>query len=153
MTTVRNLGKGKLVYIPEIVPGMEITPLDRWAFPSPQWVLPANHEEIASAITRHLSGGASLCAEAPLTTVAEMFNRRKSRETIVHFVNYEEGKRLAPFRVELKPQFKGRVSKVEVFAPELDRPGKLEYAVEGGKLVFTVPEMGMYSMIVVSYGG
>jgi len=84
--------------------------------------------------------------------VAEILNREKSRETIVHFVNYEQGKKLDPFRVELKPQFKGRVSKVEMFATEFDQPGKLEFSMEEGKLVFTVPEMGMYSMIVVSYG-
>lgn len=150
--SVRRLGKGKLVYIPEIVPGMEITPQGRWAFPSSQWVLPPNHEEIINAITRHLPEGPSLRAEVPLTTVAEILNREKSRETIVHFVNYEQGKKLDPFRVELKPQFKGRVSKVEMFVPEFDQPGKLEFSMEEGKLVFTVPEMGMYSMIVVSYG-
>jgi len=152
VTTVRSLGKGKLVYIPEIVPGMEITPWERWAFPSSQWVLPANHEEVANAITRYLPDGPSLCTEAPLTTVAEMLNRPKSRETILHFVNYDQGRRLDPFRVKLKPQFKGRVSRVEILSPEFDQPEKLEFSVEGGKLVFTVPEMGMYSMIVVSYG-
>jgi len=41
---------------------------------------------------------------------------------------------------------------VEIFSPEFDQPGKLEFSLEGGKLIFTVPEMGMYSMIVVSHG-
>jgi len=151
VTTVRKLDKGKLVYIPEIIPGIKITPKGRWAFPSSQWVLPANHEEIYNAIARHLPGGLSIVTEAPLTTAMEILNREKSKETIIHFVNYEQGKKLAPFRVELKPQFKGRVSSVAFFSPEHDDPLKLEFTQAGGKLIFTVPEMQMYSMIVVSY--
>ena len=151
VTTVRKVGKGILVYIPEIVPAVKIEPAGGWAFPSSQWVLPKNHEEIAQTIVRHLTHGPSLVTEAPLTTAAELLNREKSKETIIHFVNYDDRKTQSPFRVELKKQRKGKVNSVAFFSPELDEPLRIEFTEEGGKIIFTVPQMKLYSMVVVSY--
>ena len=152
VTTVRSYEKGMLVYIPEIVPALPVTPQGRWALPCEQWVLPSNHGEIYQTLAASLPRGLSLTAGAPLTTAAEMLNRKESRETILHFVNYDQQYRLAPFEARLTPQFKGVVRSVELFSPELDQPQKLEFSLTEGKLAFTVPGMGMYSMIVVSYG-
>jgi hypothetical protein len=81
----------------------------------------------------------------------ELLNRKKTNETIVHFVNFNYSNRLAPFAARLKKQMNGKVKSVSLFSPELDRPKELEFTEQGGQVNFTVPGMKLYSMIVVSY--
>ncbi|MFC1614524.1 beta-galactosidase [Gemmatimonadota bacterium] len=150
VVVTRKVGVGKLVYIPEVIPALEPESWGRWDLPPWQWVLPSNHGEIVQAIERNIPGGFSLRAEAPLTTAAEILNRDSSRETIVHFVNYDYKNRLIPFRTEVRPQY-GKVKKVEYYSCENDNPSELEYLMEDGQLVFTLPETGMYAMVVISY--
>ena len=123
-TTFHKLGTGTLIYIPEITPGMEITPVGPWDFPPVQWVLPKNHGEIASTVKRGLTKGASLETGAPLTTAAELVKREETKETIVHFVNYAEGRRIGPFPVEVKPQFAGAVGSVELYSRKNSASGE-----------------------------
>jgi hypothetical protein len=148
--TRRSLGSGKLVYLPEIVPAGEIVPNGRWQLPADQWLLPANDWEIYYAVVSNLPDGLSLEAEAPLTTCAEILRRDKTNETIVHFVNYETDKRLELFRARIKPQFSGKVKGISYFSPEYDEPVSLKFEFVDGILEFTVPESGMYAMVVIS---
>jgi hypothetical protein len=129
---------------------MQIEPSGPWDFPPAQWVLPRNHGEIAAAVRNHLPKGSSLLTEAPLTTAAELLKREETRETIVHFVNYAEGKRIGPFPVEIRPQFSGPAGSVELYSSEMDDPLLLPHEVVGDKIRFVVPDMGMYAMVVVS---
>jgi hypothetical protein len=168
--SVTALGKGKLVYIPEIVPATASTveartigvagdetassasPARGGTFAAPDWVLPKNHAAIRDAILTNLSQPLSITSEAPLTTVMEMVNRAKSNETIVHFVNFDAKGPTAPFAVRLKSQFAGRkVASVQYFTPENDDPKKLEFTERGGEIAFTAPPVKRYSMTVVSY--
>ncbi len=162
----KALGKGKIVYIPRVPVGVGITqsrgtgdetdlggpePSRRSGFPADRWVLPKNHQEIYQVVAGSIRGGLSLTAQAPLTTVMELLNRRKTNETIVHFVNFDDKRTLAPFAVRLKKQMDGRVKSVRLFAPESDEPAQLEFTELNGRVSFTVPGMKRYSMIVVSH--
>jgi len=162
--TVKALGAGRLVCIPRIVPELagragfsrggamaDATSSSGRPFPSSMWLLPENHHAIHMAIAGNLPRGVSLETGAPLTAVMEMLTREKTSETIVHFINFDHGKRLAPFRVEVKNQFKGRVKSVSLVSPELDRPQSLEFTDEGDRTVLTVPGMQLYAMVVVAH--
>ena len=81
----------------------------------------------------------------------ELLNRRKTNETIVHFVNFDDKRKPAPFAVRLKKQMDGRVKSVRLFAPESDEPAQLQFTEQNGQVTFTVPGMTRYSMIVVSH--
>jgi hypothetical protein len=115
-----------------------------------QWVLPKNHQEIADAIVQHLPNGLSLTSDAPLTTVAEMLNRPETRETQVHFVNFDRSHPLAPFAATVKKQFPGAVKSVSCFSPDANDPLPLDFTEAGGRISFTVPAMRVYSMIVIA---
>ncbi len=86
----RTEGRGRIVYIPEIVradsrsaksaavefdpePGATLQKNPRLS-PS-QWVLPKNHSESFSTIADTLPRGLSLTCEAPLTSVSELLTR------------------------------------------------------------------------------
>jgi hypothetical protein len=54
-----------------------------------QWMLPKNHEAIRQIIGDGLPKGLSIETGAPLTTVMDLLTRPATRETLVHFVNFD----------------------------------------------------------------
>jgi hypothetical protein len=161
----RREGKGRILVIPQILPaeafakkgGVEDQNPEPGAalrkaarMSPPQWVLPKNHEEIHQTILEALPGGASLVAEAPLTTVAELVTRAETRETIAHFVNFDREHPLAPFRVTVRKQFPGRVKSVLCFSPEHDDSAPVPFQEEADRVAFTVPGTSLYAMLVIA---
>lgn len=116
-----------------------------------QWVLPKNHEEIYQTIMDGLPKGLSITTEAPLTTVMELLNRPKTRETIVHFINFDKQNPIAPFGVTVRKQFGSPVKSVKRFSPEHDDPAPLDFQETSEQLTFTVPVTKLYSMIVIAH--
>jgi hypothetical protein len=159
----RSEGKGKIVLIPEVVqanktaratgvnedPEPGATATRGVHMNPPQWVLPKNAEEIYKTVVAAVPAGLSVTAEAPLTTVMEIQRSEKTQETIAHFINFEAKKRLEAFAVKVKKQFPAPVKSVMCYSPETDEPVKLEFAEAGGVVKFSVPEMGVYAMVVV----
>lgn len=146
----RQLGKGKMIYIPKVIPAVEPGPANEPFEPS-RWVLPTNHYQIYYAVKDNLSDGLAIVTEAPLTTVVEILNRPKTNETIIHFINFEQDKGLMPFQVQLKKQYAGKVKSMMFYSPEYDDPQVVDFTEEADKITFTVPSMKLYSMIVVSH--
>lgn len=161
----RREGKGRILYIPQIVPAGERALQSRTANEDPEpgatprrgtrmspkdWVLPKNHQEIYQAIVDGLPKGLSITAEAPLTTVMELVNRPKTRETIAHFVNFDRKKTLAPFQVNVRKQFPGRVKSVTCFSPDADDPAPVKFQESADRVTFTAPAARLYSMIVIA---
>lgn len=169
-TSVKTMGKGKIVYIPEIVPGLAGSMETRSSgiagdetasyasqtrggtFAARDWVLPKNHVEIREAITGNLSRPLSIITGAPLTTVMELWNRPKTNETIVHFVNFDDKTLPAPFQAWLRNQYRGlKATSVSYISPETDEPEELEFTEKDGVIAFTTPLAKVYSMVVVSH--
>ena len=161
----RREGKGSIVVIPEIRRAdLRRTATGRtFQDPEPgataqrgtqmtpsQWVLPENHAEIFQAIVSAMPGGLSITTEAPLTTVLELLNRRESRETMAHFVNFDSRNRTAPFAVALRKQYDGAVKSVLWVSPERDDAVQLTFQEAGNTVRFTAPAMKLYAMIVVA---
>ena len=151
-TIAKGYGEGKLVYIPEVQPGSErigVSVASGRPFPSRDWLLPVNHQQIADTIAANLSRGLSVQTEAPLTTVMELLTRRDSKETLLHFVNFDLHRRLEPFGIRLQKQFSGEVRSVKLLHPEEDEPVEIDFRAEGDSISCTLPGMQLYSMIVV----
>jgi len=79
----------------------------------------------------------------------ELQRRVGSQEVIAHFINFETKKRVGVFAVTVKKQFPAPVKSVTCFSPEKDEAVTLEFVEAGGVVKFTLPEMGVYSMVVV----
>jgi hypothetical protein len=155
---VQEYGDGKLIYFAEVEPEIKrqigtsraasVSAFGR-PFPSKQWLLPVNHQQIANTISANLSKGLSVQSEAPLNTVMELLTRQDSRETVLHCVNFDQQRRLGPFSIRLKKQFKGEVKSVQLFVPEEDEPIAIDFRMEGEDISCKMPGMNLYSMIVV----
>lgn len=161
----RQEGKGRIIYIPEIIradpPGASA---GDYQDPEPgatsrkgtqmtpsQWVLPKNHEDICKKIVDGLPDGLSIISDAPLTTVMELLNRAETKETIVHFVNFDRKNPITPFAVTLRKQFPGAIKFVSCLSPETDQPAALHFEEFGNSVRFTVPTAKMYAMLVVAH--
>lgn len=165
---VGQRGKGHIVSIPEVVRGNAhrvrsnrgnqdpepgIT-LQRGTQLSPsEWVLPKNHAEIYKSIFTAMPKGFSMVSEAPLTTAMELLTRAKTKETIVHFVNFAPGDSAASFAVSLRNQFSGSVRSVTCIMPEQDAPANLAFKEEDDSVRFIVPSAKAYAMIIVAHRG
>jgi hypothetical protein len=163
----RAEGKGHIVYIPRVVAGerasqarggdgeLEITggvaPRNP-RFSPPEWVLPQNQEDIYRAVVARLPRGLSVTADAPSTTVMEIYTRAESRETIVHFVNFDKQNNPTPFAVRVKKQFPGAVKSVMCLSPDADDPAPLQFQEREGAVEFTVPATRVYSMVAIAQG-
>jgi hypothetical protein len=161
----RSEGKGRVVYIPEIVrveletskaqtteenpePG---NTQQRVARMTPaQWILPKNHEAICHIVVDGLPKGLSIKTGAPLTTVMDLLTRPTSRETILHFVNFDRKNTLAPFSVTARKEFPGLVKSISCLSPDRDQTLPLTYREEDDCVTFTVPSTKLYAMIVIA---
>jgi hypothetical protein len=155
----RAEGKGRIVYIAEIQRG-DARPARGAAAdfdPEPgaaarrgerlspaQWVLPRNHREIFDALPKDLS----LTTTAPLTTVANILRRPESKETLVHFINFESTATPA-FQAVVRKPFPGKVSAVELLTPDADDPAALRFEESGDRVTIPVPALRRYAMIVI----
>ncbi len=161
----RTEGKGRILYIPEIIsgerrgakavvndvdpePGATLRGGTRMS-PS-QWVLPKNHQEIFQTIADGLPRGLSLKCDAPLTTVMELVTRAQTHEIIAHFINFDRAKKVEPFHVTIRKQFAGAVKSVTCFSPDADEPLPVTFQEAGDKVTFIVPATRLYSMIVIA---
>lgn len=160
----RSEGKGRIVMIAKVVPADKagksgaanedpepgFTSIRGAHMNPPQWVMPKNADEIYKTVVAGLPNGLSLTAECPLTTVMELQKRDSSKEMIAHFINFETKKRVGTFAVSLKKQFPAPVKSVTCFSSDKDDQTKLEFAEKSGVVQFTVPEMGVYAMVVIA---
>ena len=143
----RTEGNGQIVFIPEIFRADGGRQTGRMA--PPQWVLPKNHREIYQTIATAMPHGLSITTDAPLTTVTELLVRPTTRETIVHFVNFDRKNTLAPFAVDIRNQFPSPVKSVACYSADADDPVILPFQEAAGRAKFTVPATKVYAMIVI----
>jgi hypothetical protein len=159
----RQEGKGRIIYIPHIVPGVKRAARGTDQDPEPgatlrrgermspaQWLLPANHVEIYRAVADGVPGGFSVRTEAPLTTAMEVTTRPATRETLVHFVNFDRQHKLAPFAAAVRKQYDSRVKSVTYLSPDADDPQPIEFHESDGRVSFTVPATRIYGLVVIA---
>ncbi|PYV26100.1 MAG: hypothetical protein DMG24_07820 [Acidobacteria bacterium] len=86
-TIRRQAGQGRVVYIPEVKPGVPKPAAARMT--SEYWKLPVNWKELIDDVRWAAGGRLSLEVTAPPTVVAELAHQKQKDELIVHLVNYD----------------------------------------------------------------
>jgi hypothetical protein len=158
-------GKGRILYLPEIVrgdapagkapaaeenPEPGATPQSGTRMTPAQWVLPKNHEAISQMVVEGLPRGPSIETGTPLTTVMDLLTRPATRETIAHFVNFDRANPLAPFSVTVRKSFAGPVKSVNCLSPDRDQTLPLAFQETADHVTFTVPATKLYVMVVIA---
>jgi hypothetical protein len=158
-------GKGRIVRVPEIVradtpagralvaeenPEPGATPQHGARMTPAQWLLPRNQESIHQAVVAGLPAGLSIQTGAPLSTVMDLLTRPASRETLVHFVNFDRPHPLTPFSVTVRKQFPGPVKSVRCLSPDRDQTLSLTFQEADDRITFTVPDTKLYVLVVIA---
>lgn len=161
----RREGKGQIVHVTEILradvgssrhaggfedPEPGATPHRGIQISPPQWVLPKNHKELHQSIVEALPDGPSISTEAPLTVVAEMFNRPSTKETIVHFINFDQKNKAPEFRASIRRQAQKTFKTVTCLTPTSDEPINLPFTDAGDAISFKVPSIAVYAMVIIA---
>jgi hypothetical protein len=145
----RQVGPGRVVYIPEIKPAVAkpaAKPME-----SRYWKLPLNWQEFVQAVRWAARDPLSLEMKAPLTVTAEVTEPNAKNELMVHLVNYDAKRQpvVNNIEVSLRLPVGKEVSQLSVLSPDEEMAQKVPFGVESQRVNFTVPKLQIYDLVVV----
>ncbi len=117
------------------------------------WKRPRNAEEVVNAVHWAARGDVPLEAPGPDFLVANLVEPRNKRRRLVHLLNYNTQGNPAIEGIDVKCEVpEGQVAKdVTLYSPDSDDSPRLNFRMEGSMAVFTVPRLGAYCMVAVSW--
>jgi hypothetical protein len=156
--TVRNVyGKGRVVYIPKIIPSVE--PRDdidgRWRMryriiDNRYWHLPKNWKELVNAV-EWTGQDLSLKIEAPLTVTTEFRRQEQPSRLLIHLINYDLKNQVDYIDIILRePKGKG-VETIDILSPDdgAEKKEKIPFIVQEGRIKFYIPKVKIYTISVI----
>ena len=145
--------EGRVVYIPEITPP-DKEQAENWQGSwdgdswEGTWILPSNWRELSGAIRTAAGGRLSLETVLPDWVAVEQV--AKDNLIIIHLVNYREGNMLANIPVDVRLDQGRKAAAVKLVSPDREGGQTLEFTQSGDRCRFTVPQLKIYDVIVVS---
>jgi hypothetical protein len=132
-------GRGRAVYVPQIV------------IPSPFHIgmLPHNRVALLEAIRWAVSGSFQVEIAAP-ETVAMSLYAQPSGHRILHLVNYAERHTVFNIEVTLQLPADNSGTTARLLSPDFEGERPLKTKQSGRSLSFTVPQLNVYCMVVIS---
>jgi hypothetical protein len=143
-----HFGKGNVVYIPEIKPSV-VKP-DAEAMTSQYWKLPVNWKVLAESVNWTSDNKLSLYTEAPLNVTIELVQKEDNSKMILHLLNYDfRNSSVKNIKVDLLEPEGKKVREVKVLTPDGRIDEILRFESIGKRIVFTVPLLSIYNVIVM----
>lgn len=150
----RLIGKGRVVYIPEVVPAID-KPISA-PMTSEYWKLPVNVDELIESVEWAGGGTQLLRTKANSTTVMELLRQQESGDLLLHMINYDAAKEpsVKSIEVSLRAPTGAEIEQVAVLSPDLEKREVLSHRVvetaeDGSRVSFTVPRLDTYNLVVV----
>ena len=151
----RQAGKGRVVYIPEIIPAIEKP--SRVSMTSEFWKLPLNAQELVDAVKWAGGGSILLDTDAPSTTALEVLEQEKNSSLLLHMINYDAARTpsIGEIKVSLRVPGGREVGDVTVMSPDRESVQVVPHqqtTQNGGetRVTFTVPELQTYNLVAMS---
>jgi hypothetical protein len=159
-----RLGKGKFIYLPDIIPSApdpirlrsrreaeeeSFTTRGYREFTPDLWLLPANRAEILEALHWVAPAPFSAEIEAPLTTVAELTQKPAEGLLMLHLLNYNEHSTVPDIGVNLAVPEGRNVRSVMLLSPDHEGTLKLAFQRVEERVRFRIPHLIKYSLAVI----
>jgi hypothetical protein len=146
----REFGKGRVVYIPRIEPGVEPPPaMMSYNFSNEYWKLPKNYEELVEAVQWAARGGFSASVEAPLWVTMELAEQKSTETRLLHLLNFRIEEPLRDIAVKVRIPGGMRLREGVLESPD-DLPRQvLEISGREGMVSFNVPKLEVYNLILL----
>ena len=144
--------KGRAVYIPEVKPSIP-RPVDE-PMTSKYWKLPVNWVEMIDSVKWAAGGNLSLEVQAPLTVTAELLHQKEAGKLVVHLINYDAARhpKVEDIHIRLDARKIGKVKQVSLHSPDVEEVRALPFSESEGRVMFSVPSLETYSVVIVSQG-
>ncbi len=150
-SVVKNeYGKGRVVYLPEIVPS--IAPPSggfQGNVSNKYWKMPENSDELLNAIKWASMDDITLEIDSPDYIVAELLKQKDTGKFMLHLVNYNANEKCSDIGVDIRLPENKQGFKITLYSPDIKEPVSLSSKYANDKLSFTVPEIKKYDLIVI----
>ncbi len=145
----KQIGKGRLVYIPEIKPVIDKPPVV--AMSQEYWHLPLNWQDLISSVKWAMNDDLSVEVSAPLAVTLELTEKLNKNVLMLHLLNYDIENRpvIKNLDVSLKIPAGEKIEKVEILSPDREQIPTLKYKSDKNRIHFQIPQLELYNMVVV----
>ncbi|MDD4869202.1 MAG: beta-galactosidase [Kiritimatiellae bacterium] len=148
---VKNqIGKGRVVYVPEVKAAMARNSADRMA--SRYWKLPLNWQELMESVRWAANENLSINIEAPLTVTMELMQDINKSKLLLHLLNYDVERTNLVKDIQVTTQIPAgkSVKQVILLSPDEEKDQTIPYKVNGQGVNFSVPQLKTYNLVVIS---
>jgi hypothetical protein len=146
--TQRQVGKGRVVYIPAVQPSIPKPPAV--AMTSRYWKKPVNWKELTESVQWASGNNLSVSIEAPQGVAMELFQKVDDNALILHLVNFDSGNpSVKNIKVAVQVPGGRRVTQVTVLTPDDRNDDIIQFKESGTQLIFTVPQLSTYNLVVM----
>jgi hypothetical protein len=143
-----EVGKGRVVYIPEVQPSIPKPPAV--AMTSRYWKLPVNLKELIESVQWASGNNLSIRIEAPLTVTMELTQKENKSAFMLHLLNYDSrNPSVKNIKVDVQVPEGKKVMQVSVLTPDGRTDEVIQYKETGKRIDFTVPELSVYDLVVM----
>ncbi len=150
--TRRTFGKGRVVYIPRVVPSDPPPPAQlNYRFDKRHWKLARNHEELVAAVEWAAARPLSARVFAPLSVTMELAQQKNSGAILLHLVNFDYRHPVQNIDVDLNvAAASSRTFEITVESPDEGSKASTIRATErAGRLSFRIPRLSTYILAVI----
>jgi len=150
----KEVGKGRSVYIPEAVyDGPLPEPEHYFNISNRFWKRPKNWEDIIDSIRWAAKGEIPVEIDGPEFLVANVVQQSGKQRWLIHLVNYNAKNVPATPSIDVKCQLpQGKTAReIKIVSPDLETPRTLNFTVQNSATLFSVPEVKVYSVVVVNW--
>jgi hypothetical protein len=146
--TQRQVGKGRVVYIPGVQPSIPKPP--GAAMTSLYWKLPINFNELIESVQWASCNNLSLTIEAPLTVTMELVQKEDMSALILHLLNFDsKNPSVENIKVEVQVPEGKKITQVTVMTPDGRDNAIIQFKENGKRAAFTVPQLLIYNLVVM----
>ncbi|MGB8479677.1 MAG: alpha-amylase family protein [Acidobacteriaceae bacterium] len=150
----KQVGRGRVVYFPGIEFDGPLPPPEPYFHIGPKfWKRPKNSKELIEAVSWAAQSDLPLHVTGPDFLGANLVEQMEKRRRLVHLVNYAMKQVPSIENIEVRcllPQ--GASAKaVRLYSIDLDNSATLDFRMQDGYAVFTVPKLNAYCMTAISW--
>jgi hypothetical protein len=147
---MKKVGKGKVVYLPEVIPSVKKPAGTTLA--GLYLKLPLNYNDLIEAVNWASGNRISLKVNAPLTVTAELLEKTDGSALLLHLVNFDtKNPPLQNINTEVNIPEGKIVKQVMVLSPDGITSELPKFTQNKQQLTFTVPQLTTYDVVVIKY--
>ena len=148
----KTVGSGRVIYFPAIeFDGPQPPHKPYFKIDNSFWKRPKHWEELISGIRWAAKDNIPVEVSGPEFLAMNLVAQPEKRRMMIHFVNYNCARvpQIESIDVSCRPPAGAAIRQVTLYSPESEAPLDLNVAAQNS--TFTVPKVGTYAMVVVSF--